>query len=76
MHELHITCSLVFFWWLAAQVCDMDRVVDICDRHDLVLVEDCAHACGVKWRGRQLGYHGKARMPFYSIDRLPTTWPS
>lgn len=40
----------------------MDRVVEICERHRLVLVEDCAHACGVKWRGRQLGYHGKVRM--------------
>ncbi|CAM9919414.1 unnamed protein product, partial [Discosporangium mesarthrocarpum] len=24
----------------------------------LTLVEDCAHSCGVKWRGRQLGHHG------------------
>ena len=22
-------------------------------------LEDCAHGCGVTWRGRQLGYHGK-----------------
>lgn len=40
----------------------MDKVVEICERHGLVLVEDCAHACGVKWRGRQLGYHGKVRV--------------
>lgn len=40
----------------------MDRVVEICERHGLMLVEDCAHACGVKWRGRQLGYHGKVRL--------------
>ena len=40
----------------------MDRVAEICERRGLVLVEDCAHACGVKWRGRQLGYHGKVRL--------------
>lgn len=40
----------------------MDRVVEICERQGLMLVEDCAHACGVKWRGRQLGYHGKVRL--------------
>lgn len=37
----------------------MDRVVEICERRGMTLVEDCAHTCGVKWRGRQLGYHGK-----------------
>lgn len=47
---------------LCRQVCDMDKVVAICERNGLVLVEDCAHACGVKWRGRQLGYHGKVRL--------------
>lgn len=39
----------------------MDRVVEICEQHGLALVEDCAHACGVEWRGRQLGYHGEVR---------------
>lgn len=37
----------------------MDRVMEICEKYGLTLIEDCAHACGVKWRGRQLGYHGK-----------------
>mmetsp|Transcript_67366 Transcript_67366/g.133501 ORF Transcript_67366/g.133501 Transcript_67366/m.133501 type:complete len:476 (-) Transcript_67366:470-1897(-) len=43
---------------MRGKVCDMDRVVEICERHGLVLLEDCAHACGVTYRGRQLGYHG------------------
>lgn len=42
---------------MRGKVCDMDRVVEICKRHDLKLIEDCAHSCGVKWRGKQLGYH-------------------
>lgn len=37
----------------------MERVVEICERRGITLVEDCAHTCGVMWRGRQLGYHGK-----------------
>ena len=44
----------------------MDRVVEICERRGITLVEDCAHTCGVTWRGRQLGYHGKVE---YEIAR-------
>lgn len=42
---------------MRGKVCDMDRVAAICAENGLTLVEDCAHGCGVKWRGRQLGYH-------------------
>ena len=42
----------------ARKVCDMDRVVQICEKHGMKLIEDCAHGCGVRYKGRQLGYHG------------------
>ena len=42
---------------MRGKVCDMDRVVEICEKYGLTLVEDCAHGCGVMWKGRQLGYH-------------------
>lgn len=51
--------SLAALQLTQSQVCDMDRVSEICERHRLTLVEDCAHAAGVTWRGRQLGYHAK-----------------
>ena len=38
----------------------MDRVVAICEKNGVTLLEDCAHGCGVTWKGRQLGYHGMA----------------
>jgi dTDP-4-amino-4,6-dideoxygalactose transaminase len=44
---------------MRGKVCDMDRVVAICEKYGLTLLEDCAHGCGVQWKGRQLGYHGK-----------------
>ncbi|CAM9370517.1 unnamed protein product, partial [Ectocarpus fasciculatus] len=31
---------------MRGKVCDMDRVSEICERHGLTLVEDCAHAAG------------------------------
>lgn len=46
---------------LATQMCDMDRLYEICDKHGLTVVEDCAHALGVNWRGTQLGNRAKVR---------------
>ena len=37
---------------------DLDRLGDICRRHGLVLIEDCAHAHGAEWRGRRVGSFG------------------
>ena len=38
--------------------CDMDALLDIAERHDLLLVEDVAQACGGSHRGRKLGSLG------------------
>ncbi len=43
----------------------MDQLYEICDKHGITVVEDCAHALGVKWRGEQLGNRAKVRQ--YSI---------
>ena len=39
-------------------ICDMDKVVEICRKHSLKLVEDCAQAHGAKWNGRLAGTFG------------------
>ena len=38
--------------------CDMDALLDIAARHDLLLIEDAAQACGGSHRGRKLGSLG------------------
>ena len=38
---------------------DMDRIMDICERFDLTLVEDCAHTMGAFWGDKRSGSHGK-----------------
>jgi perosamine synthetase len=40
---------------LGAQMADMDALLDIARRHNLVVVEDCAHAHGARWRGQGAG---------------------
>ena len=43
---------------LGAQMADMDALMEIAERHNLIVVEDCAHAHGAKWRGRGAGTFG------------------
>ena len=46
---VHLACSLA----------DMDALGALAARHSLVVVEDCAHAHGAKWRGRSAGSLGQ-----------------
>lgn len=43
---------------LGAQMADMDAIRQIAERHNLVVIEDCAHAHGATWRGRGAGTIG------------------
>jgi len=43
---------------LGAQMADMDAIMDIAKRHNLIVIEDCAHAHGAKWRGKGAGTIG------------------
>jgi dTDP-4-amino-4,6-dideoxygalactose transaminase len=43
---------------LGAQMADMDAIMELAEKHDLIVVEDCAHAHGAKWRGRGAGTIG------------------
>lgn len=43
---------------LGAQMADMDALMDIAKRHNLIVVEDSAHAHGAKWQGRGAGTFG------------------
>ncbi len=38
---------------------DMDRVVDICRRHEITLIEDCAHSLGAWWADKRSGSYGE-----------------
>src|SRR3954469_1123288 len=38
--------------------CDMDRILAIAARHNLIVIEDCAHALGAAYKGRPVGTFG------------------
>jgi len=48
--------------------CQMDAIMTIAERHGLRVVEDCAHALGARFRGRQAGTFGDAA--FFSFQTL------
>ncbi|MCH8049010.1 aminotransferase class I/II-fold pyridoxal phosphate-dependent enzyme, partial [Patescibacteria group bacterium] len=49
---------------------DMDKVMEICKKHNLVLVEDCAHALGAEYKGQKVGTFGKAAFFSFSRDKV------
>lgn len=44
----------------AGQACDMDRIMTIARNHNLVVIEDAAHAHGGEYKGKKLGSIGHA----------------
>jgi len=43
---------------MRGHICDMDRLMAICDAAGLPVIEDCAHTMGGGWRGVPSGRHG------------------
>lgn len=45
---------------LEGKVCDMDAILDIAKRHNLLVIEDAAQAIGASWEGKRAGSMGNA----------------
>lgn len=43
---------------MRGHLCDMDRLLEICQSHNIQVVEDCAHTMGAKWKDRWSGRDG------------------
>jgi L-glutamine:2-deoxy-scyllo-inosose/3-amino-2,3-dideoxy-scyllo-inosose aminotransferase len=43
---------------LGHQMADMDTILQIAGKHNLIVIEDCAHAHGAKWNGKGAGTLG------------------
>lgn len=53
---------------------NMDEITAIADANKLVLIEDCAHALGTRWKNRCVGTFGKAAIFSFSVLKLVTTF--
>ena len=53
--------------------CELDPLLEICERHGLALVEDSCEALGARYKGRLLGSHGHpATFAFYPNKQMTT----
>ncbi len=46
--------------YMRGRVPDLDKVIEICQRYDIVLIEDAAHSLGVLYHEKQTGTFGMA----------------
>ena len=52
---------------------DMGRVIDFCEDHGLLLIEDACQAFGSRWNGRPLGTFGDAGIFSFTPHKIITT---
>lgn len=58
---------------LTGRPCEMDAILDLAARHDLRVVEDCAHAVEAEYKGRPLGTLGDFGCFSFYVTKNVTT---
>ncbi|MBU4524548.1 MAG: DegT/DnrJ/EryC1/StrS family aminotransferase [Desulfomicrobium sp.] len=53
--------------------CDMDPIMELARKHDLVVIEDCAQAHGARYKGMPVGSFGHAAAFSFCQDKIITT---
>lgn len=44
---------------MRGHLADMERLMSVCERHGVDVIEDCAHTMGARWNGRRSGSFGR-----------------
>lgn len=52
---------------------DMDRIMEISDKHRLWVIEDCAHKHGAEWNGKKAGSIGHIGSFSFQLSKLMTS---
>ena len=58
---------------LAGWPCDMDPIMALAERYNLIVIEDCAQAHGAKYKGRPVGGIGHFGAWSFCQDKIMTT---
>ena len=57
----------------AGHSCDMNKIMEIAEKHNLYVIEDAAHAIGTDYNGKKIGNFGDATVfSFYAIKTITT----
>ncbi len=52
------TAKVLMLSHMRGHLTDMDRVMEIVNKYNLILIEDCAHTMGASWNGKKSGSFG------------------
>ena len=69
----HPEAKYVLIAHLYGQSCDMDPIVELCEKHHLTLIEDAAEALGSTYKGRMCGSFGKYSAISFNGNKIITT---
>lgn len=58
---------------LYGQSADMDAILSLCERYNLILIEDAAEALGALYKGKSPGTFGKAGVYSFNGNKIITT---
>jgi dTDP-4-amino-4,6-dideoxygalactose transaminase len=58
---------------LYGQCCDYDRITEVCERRDVLLISDAAESLGAFYKGRPAGSMGKAAVFSFNGNKIITT---
>jgi len=71
--EIHTDVKALLIVHLFGQSCNMDGIMEIVKKYNLLLIEDCAQAHGVTWNERKVGSFGDASIfSFYPTKNMTT----
>ena len=57
---------------LGAHACEMDKIMELAKKHNLFVVEDCAHAHGMKYKGKSAGAWGDLNAFSFQSSKVMT----
>ena len=58
---------------LAGYPCDMDPIMELADKHNIKVIEDCAQAHGARYKGKSVGTIGHIGAWSFCQDKIMTT---
>lgn len=58
---------------LAGWPCEMDHIIDIANKNNLYVIEDCAQAHGARYKGKSVGSFGDIGCWSFCQDKIMTT---
>jgi len=74
----HINCCItenteaVIVVHYGGQPCDMDEILTVCRKYNLLLIEDSAETLGATWKGKQSGSFGIGCFSFFPTKNITT----